>query len=167
MTTRIVAVDGKGGAGKSTFAARLAAELDDAEIVRTDDFASWDNPFDWWPELIEKVLVPLSRNKPVPPFERSHWEPGQQPEQVHLRRTDFIVLEGVTASRDAFRGYLTYAIWVETPRDVRLERGLERDGEHALPQWEAWMEGEEQYRLREHPDTRADFVVRGDRDDWR
>ncbi len=94
MTTRIVAVDGKGGAGKSTFAARIAAELDDAEIVRTDDFASWDNPFDWWPELIEKVLVPLSRNEPVPPFERSQWEPGQQPEQVHLRLTDIIDSRG-------------------------------------------------------------------------
>ncbi|HXR12510.1 MAG TPA: hypothetical protein VN770_09460, partial [Gaiellaceae bacterium] len=45
--TRIVAVDGAGGAGKSSLAERLASRLG-ASIVHTDDFASWDNPVDWW-----------------------------------------------------------------------------------------------------------------------
>ena len=48
MTTRIVAVDGPGGAGKSSLSEWLAGELD-APIVHTDDFASWDNPTSWWP----------------------------------------------------------------------------------------------------------------------
>ena len=42
MSTRIVAVDGQGGAGKSTFAERLALGLGSVQIVHTDDFASWD-----------------------------------------------------------------------------------------------------------------------------
>lgn len=166
MTTKVVAVDGHGGSGKSTFAPRLATLLDDAEIVHTDDFASWENPIDWWPELIRQVLLPLSRNEPIQPFQRSHWSPDQQPEQVHVRPTEFLVLEGVTASRTAFRPYLTYAIWIETPSEICLERGLARDGEDARAQWEAWIAGEERYRARERPDTRADCVVRGDRDDW-
>ena len=37
---RLVAVDGYGGAGKSTFAARLAAALGGAAVVHTDDFAT-------------------------------------------------------------------------------------------------------------------------------
>ena len=61
MTTRIVAVDGPGGAGKSTLAERLAAALENAPVVHTDDFASWDNPLDWWPRLLKDVLEPLSR----------------------------------------------------------------------------------------------------------
>jgi uridine kinase len=44
MTTRLIAIDGPGGAGKSTLAERLAKQLSGAQIVRTDDFASWDNP---------------------------------------------------------------------------------------------------------------------------
>ncbi|MFL5928725.1 MAG: hypothetical protein ACJ77E_17480 [Gaiellaceae bacterium] len=40
MTTRIVGIDGPGGAGKTTLSERLAAELD-APIVHTDDFAGW------------------------------------------------------------------------------------------------------------------------------
>ena len=50
VKTRIVAVDGAGGAGKSSLAELLARRLD-APIVHTDDFASWENPVDWWPEL--------------------------------------------------------------------------------------------------------------------
>jgi deoxyadenosine/deoxycytidine kinase len=63
MHTTVIAVDGLGGAGKSGFAAHLSVSLGGAEIVHTDDFASWDNLVDWWPELIERLLVPLSRNR--------------------------------------------------------------------------------------------------------
>ena len=45
VKTRIVAIDGQGGAGKSTLASLLAQQLD-APIIQTDDFASWENPVD-------------------------------------------------------------------------------------------------------------------------
>jgi hypothetical protein len=48
-----IAIDGRGGSGKSTLA-KLLSEWLDAQVVRTDDFASWDNPLDWWPLAIEK-----------------------------------------------------------------------------------------------------------------
>lgn len=40
--TKLVAVDGPGGAGKSSLAAQLATACD-ATLIHTDDFASWDN----------------------------------------------------------------------------------------------------------------------------
>ena len=57
VMTRMVAVDGPGGAGKSSLADWHARELD-AQVVHTDDFASWENPVDWWPDLIERALQP-------------------------------------------------------------------------------------------------------------
>ena len=72
MTTKIVAIDGPGGAGKSTVAKRLAEELGGAPIVETDDFASWTDPLDWWPRLISDVLEPLARNEPSR-YRRSNW----------------------------------------------------------------------------------------------
>jgi uridine kinase len=163
MITRIVAIDGPGGAGKTSLAVYLARELD-AQVVHTDDFASWENPVDWWPELIEKVLVPLARGQPAC-YTPSSWG-GPEREPVVVEPVDFVLLEGVTASREAFRPYLAYSIWVEAPRDVRLRRGLDRDGEAAREDWERWMAGEDAYIAREQPAEHADVVLRGDQDIW-
>ena len=55
VATRLIAIDGPGGAGKTTLAARMAEELK-AAVIHTDEFASWDNPIDWWPEMLERAL---------------------------------------------------------------------------------------------------------------
>ena len=165
MTTRIVAIDGLGGAGKSTFAKHLSTALGGAHIVHTDDFATWANPIDWWPQLIEKVLEPVSRNELVR-YQPSQWDESNDPEAVEFLPRDYLVVEGVTAAREAFAPYLTYAIWVEAPEEVRLRRGLERDGQNAREQWRVWMADEAAYQLRERPDERADVVIRGDRSLW-
>jgi uridine kinase len=163
MTTRIIAVDGPGGAGKSSLASYLAQELG-ATIVHTDDFASWDNPVDWWPDVIEKVLMPLTAGRPAR-YTPTNWG-GLERDEVVVEPSDFVLLEGVTASREAFRPYLAHSIWIETPRDVRLRRGLQRDGEDARMDWERWMAGEDAYVAREQPAERADIVLPGDQDLW-
>ena len=78
-----------------------------------------------------------------------------------------VILEGVSASREAFRPFLTYSVWIETPRDVRLRRGLERDGDDARAQWEAWMAEEDDYVSRERPHDYVDLILAGDQDLWR
>lgn len=163
MTTRIVAVDGHGGAGKTTLSEWLARELH-APIIHTDDFASWENPTGWWPALIDKALNPLAAGEPAR-FTPTSW--GEEPQsEVVVEPHGFVILEGVTASREAFQPYLAYSIWIETPRDTRLARGLERDGESMREQWEKWMEGEDRYVDRERPADRADSVMPGDQNLW-
>ena len=130
MGTRIVAIDGPGGAGKTTLASQLTEALGGAQVVHTDDFASWDDPVDWWPRLLEQVLEPLARGDTAR-FRRSRWARVEEEAWVEVAPADFVILEGVSASREAFRPFLTYSIWVEAPADVRLTRGLERDGEGA------------------------------------
>lgn len=165
LATRIAAIDGLGGSGKSSFALHLSRALGGVQIVHTDDFASWDNPIDWWPRLLEQVLVPLSRGEPAR-FERSRWGAESDGELVVLEPTEFMILEGVTALREAFAPYVTFSIWVEASAQLRLQRGLDRDGPAALEQWQAWMAEEAGYRSRERPDERADLVIPGDRNLW-
>lgn len=158
MTTKVIAVDGPGGAGKSYLAERLSKELGDTPIVRTDDFASWDNPLNWCPRLVDQVLEPLSRNK-VARYQRYDWDTKSLAEWHDVEPGEFLILDGVSASREAFRPYLAFSIWVETPRDERLRRGLERDGEQARDQWQEWMRQEDDYIEREHPEQRVDVVI--------
>jgi uridine kinase len=165
MSTRIVAVDGAGGAGKSSFAERLTRELGGAQVVRTDDFASWSNPLDWWPRLLEQVLEPLARNETAR-YRCSRWSPEEPERWEEVAPAQWLVLEGVSASRSAFRPYLTYSIWIETPRELRLARGLARDGVEARSSWEQWMAEEDAYIAAERPRERADVVVSGADDAW-
>ena len=158
VATQIVAIDGLGGSGKSSLAATLSGPLN-APVVTTDDFASWANPVDWWPDLIVKVLEPLASGRPAR-YTPTSWGGRGRPERV-VTHGQLVLLEGVSASRTAFRRYLAYSIWVETSRDVRLRRGLERDGVEALPDWQRWMAAEDAYVKRERPAERVDLVLPG------
>lgn len=163
MSTNVVAIDGPGGAGKSSLAERLATDLG-ARIVHTDDFASWDNPIDWWPDLIERVLKPLAEGQTIR-YTPTPWGwPAR--DEIVFEPGEFLILEGVTASREAFRPYLAYSIWIETPRELRLKRGVERDGEGMREQWVEGMAVEDRYVEREDPTDHADLVLPGDRDLW-
>jgi uridine kinase len=177
IAVKIIAIDGHGGAGKTTFAKRLAAELDGAPIIQTDDFASWENPLNWWPALIEKALKPLAAGKPAR-FTPTNWG-GPEKAPLIIPPAEFVILEGVSASRKAFRSFLTYSIWVDAPRDLRLSRGLDRDHqarisqglepdpEEARANWKQWMDEEDGYVARERPQEHVDETIPGDEDLWR
>lgn len=156
----VIAVDGPGGAGKSTLARRIADCLGRAEIVPTDDFASWEDPVGWWPRLLEEVLEPLEAGLPISylPYD---WREHRLGERRQLRDEPFLVLEGVSSGRQEFLPHLDFVIWVETPREERLRRGLERDGEEMRQQWLEWMAEEDRYTAEQRVRERADVLVAG------
>jgi uridine kinase len=161
VATRIVGVDGYGGAGKSTVARLIAAELNNSTIVPTDDFASWDGQFDWWPRMIQQVLKPLAFGLPAR-YQRYDWNLRQLSEWIDLPRLpSFVLIEGVGATRKEFDAYLCYRIWVDAPPRVRLQRGLVRDGEAMKGMWEHWMAAEEEHFRKDQPTGRADVIVSG------
>lgn len=157
--TVVVGVDGCGGAGKSTFADRLSKAWEGSEVIHTDDFASWDCPIDWWPRLRDQVLTPLSEGRTAR-YQKYDWVRQELGEWVEVASTR-IVLEGVSATRTEFRPYLGYGIWVDCPTDLRLARGLERDGPEMEGQWHEWMAAEDAYVARDNPRAHADLVVNG------
>lgn len=167
---KLVAIDGHGGAGKSQLARTLAKELR-AEILQTDDFASMQNPLDWWPDLIKKVLEPIKSGAKTLSYNRSSWWENHHPEPVVDQPiTPIMILEGVSASRREFRPYLAYSIWVETPREIYQARGIARDlasnpdnqdPEEIKQIWETWHKYETDYVERDHPQEYANVIVDG------
>ena len=159
---RIVGIDGCGGAGKTTFAQRLvAAANDEWPVVHTDDFATHDEPLQWWPRMLEQVVEPLLKEQPAT-FRPYDWVQRRPGELTTIDPSDVIVIEGVGATRAAWRDRLALRIWIETDSDLRLRRGLERDGDELADFWRDWRIAEDLYVSDEQPQQHADLVVAGD-----
>ncbi len=165
-STKVVGVDGHGGSGKSTLADQLGQWLG-AEIVHTDDFASWDNPKDWWPLLRERVFEPLTSGQRTLSYPRSQWWPGHEPEPVVDQPvTAALILEGVGSLRREFRQFLSVAIFIDAPKEICIQRGITRDAamgtrEEVLARWNSYFDDETQYMARHEPERFADVVLDG------
>jgi len=54
-------------------------------------------------------------------------------------------------------------VWVEAPAELRLARGVARDGEDARRTWvDVWMPSEDRYVERDDPVGCADLVISGE-----
>ena len=157
---RMIAVDGPGGAGKSAFAARLSAALGGAPIVHTDDFASWDNPIDWWERLQRQVVDPLAAGCTAR-YQRYDWDQRGLAEWHNVPLAPVVLIEGMSSARRAIATRLALAVWMHTPRSLRLKRGLKRDGAEALPRWESWMAAEDAHFLADRTIDRCAVLVDG------
>jgi uridine kinase len=157
---RLVAIDGPGGSGKSTFAARLSSATGDAPVIHTDDFASADNPINWWPRLLEQVIGPLVSGRAAH-YQRYDWPTESLAEWHTVEPSKVVIIEGVTAARSEWSRHLSFTIWIDTPREVRLARAVERDGEDALDDWEFWMGEEDDHYQRDPTRERCDVVIDG------
>lgn len=72
-----------------------------------------------------------------------------------------LVVEGVGSGSRGCADLHTALVWVEAPRDLRLRRGLERDGDDLREQWHAWQVAEDRHFAAEATRSRADLVVDG------
>jgi hypothetical protein len=156
---RLIAVDGYGAAGKSTFAGRLAAALDGAPVLHTDDFASWEDLVDWWPN-VARVLEALAAGRSAR-FRAYDWALRKPGRLTSIAPSENVVLEGVSSGRTEFEPWLSAVVWIETPQVSRLSRGVARDGESMRDQWLAWMNAEDEFFARDRVADRTDFLVDG------
>jgi uridine kinase len=161
--TRIVAIDGLGGSGKSELASELASALGNTAVVHTDDFAR-PNVRGWeWKRMRSQVLVPLSRDEPGR-YQRYEWNSDELAEWHEVPIGGTLIVEGVSSMRDELGRYWDFGIWVEAPYDLRLRRGVARDGEDMRSQWaDVWMREEQEYFDAQRPDKKADLIIDGTR----
>jgi uridine kinase len=157
---RLVGVDGCGGAGKTTFASRLSGAAGAAPVIHTDDFASHDEPTAWWPTMLHDVVQPLLDGRPAT-YEPYDWVARRRGARRAVSPAPLVIIEGVGATRAAWRDQLAMSIWVETPRAERLRRGLARDGEDLAEFWQQWMVAEDAYVAAEDPAGHTSLVVDG------
>jgi uridine kinase len=168
---RLVAIDGYGGSGKSTLARQLAAGWANAVVIEIDDFyrpvsERVDRPkvhgLNWDRErLVVEVLEPLASGR-AGRYQRYDWDQDRLAEWHDVPADAVVLVEGVYSTSEQLRRYFDYTIWVDCPYEVRLRRGVERDGEAMRSVWvDQWMPAEHRYVEAEHPDERANLVLDG------
>lgn len=162
-----IAVDGHGGSGKSTLGALLAKTMK-ADLIHTDDFAGFDNNPNWPNQLTKSIFIPILNGAKILNYERSKWWENHYPAPVSGQPvTRVMILEGVSSLRKEFRDFISLGIFVDTPRDICLRRGIERDKKVGLPKsellelWKNWLDEEDKYFERDNPKDYAEIVVDG------
>lgn len=154
----LVGIGGHGGAGKTT----LARMIPGAHIVSTDEFWTGES-FDL-ERLSREVVEPLSAGT-VARFASYDWAARSNRGIRVVEPVGIVVVEGVCALDHTLRDAYSVRIWVEAPYDVRLARGLARDGEGARATWvDVWMPSEDRYVERDDPVSCAHLVIDGGRE---
>ncbi|GGO75788.1 uridine kinase family protein [Nocardioides deserti] len=156
---RLLCVDGPAGSGKTTLAGRIGA-LAAAPVLHMDDlYDGWDG-LPRVGEQLDRLLLPLARGQ-AGSYRRYDWHAGAYAETVAVAPAPLLVLEGVGAGLAAYSSLAGVLVWVETPADLRLERGLARDGAEAEPHWRRWTVAEAAHFAADRTRERADLLVDG------
>ncbi|WP_241238371.1 uridine kinase family protein [Nocardioides pantholopis] len=155
--SRLVCVDGPSGSGKTTLAARIAGRAGaDAVVVHTDDLLDgWDD-LPGLPARLATLLEPLASGR-ASAYRRYDWHAGAYAEEVAVPPSPLLVVEGVGAGARLLDPWRTVLVWVGAREEVRVARGVARDGAAVEPHLRRWRRAEADHFAHEATAARADL----------
>lgn len=157
----IVAIDGRGGAGKSSLARTLVERFPKSAYVEHDWFhLPKDEVVDgrrFDPErLIAEVITPFRVGAQKLTCRRYNWgylaglPEGFHETPIVIEHKELLIVEGCETLHQALVPHFDLRIWLDTSPAVSLERGMRRDIEEykldpervraAWAEWSAWEE---------------------------
>jgi len=156
--TRVVAVDGRSGSGKTSLAAELRSVLSAPVVSLEDLYGGWDGLEHGIDLLVSEVLAPLAAGRAarVPQYD---WVGRGWGEPAVLEPPEVLIVEGVGAGARRAAVFESLVVWLEAPLSVRKKRALDRDGETFAPYWDQWAAQEDAMLARERTPERADLVL--------
>lgn len=158
--TRVVAVDGHSGAGKTEFAHQLANRLDSPVFSLEDIYPGWHGLEATVP-MLREILAALA----VDELGRGHrwdWVNDRPGAPITVAPGPLLIVDGVGSGAAPVRPFLSLLVWLEATESTRKRRALDRDGDAYASWWETWAAQEHEHFAREHTAAAADIVVRTD-----
>lgn len=159
----IIAIDGPAGAGKTTLAEHLSAALSlkyKCTTIHMDDlYNGWDSPFDH--HFTNALTTACTSHQNSKKYALSHynWSKGEYGAAVEAPQSELLILEGVGASHELIRPFLTASIWIDIEPSQGLERVLKRDGEAIAAEMQSWLTQQDQLFSDNQSMITADFVL--------
>ncbi len=156
---RLVCVDGPAGSGKTTLGAALA-DRTGAQLIQGDELMAGWRGLDAVGGQLTAVVEALAQGRPGS-YERYDWLLGRYDGTVAVPPAPWLVVEGVGSGAAAIAAYVTVLVWVEVDDELRLARGIARDGAAMEQHWRQFMVDERALFARERTRERADVLVDG------
>ncbi|MFF1384752.1 uridine kinase [Arthrobacter sp. NPDC058288] len=179
---RFVAIDGVDGSGKTSFAAKLASEIQNRPviIIHADDFLNPSpvrhakgraSPEGFWVDtynyeaLQDQVLAPLGPKGDgwySPASYDAATDRMARVEVVRAPSDALVVVEGMFLHRDELTSYWDASVFLDVPFTETAARMAERDGSNpdpGHPTMRRYVGGQRLYFDAARPWERATFVV--------
>ncbi len=183
--TVILGLDGPGGAGKSTLAQSLSdslsAEGRNTVVFHIDDFihpraVRYNDAYPQWEQyyylqwrydyFMREVIGKIKAGKPLSPIELYDKENDTYKlTAFDVPEGSVVIAEGVFLMREELAGAFDSVVYMDVPKETRLQRVLERDGyigsrdEIQKKYDERYFPAEDYYISTCKPTERADLVI--------
>jgi uridine kinase len=155
----LVGIGGHGASGKTTLARLIAEHFPNTQVVATDSF--W-NGSQFELDRLRTDVVDVLLAGETATYDEWDWATKQLRPGRRVTPDGIVIIEGVCALHQMFRNDLAVRIWIDTPYDIRLARGVERDGESSRDTWvRVWMPNEDAYVRRDDPIACAHLILDG------
>ncbi len=150
QSNTIVAIDGLGGSGKTTITKSIAENLKtkgcNPVIIHIDDFIQpksvrYNEKYEEWfcyyhlqwryKYLIENILCPIHDGEKMIDRKIELYHKDTDEYEVKSFKYDsdksLLLIEGVFLQRPELRNFFNYVLYLDIPKDIRLERVIKRD----------------------------------------
>ena len=152
-----ICIDGPSGAGKTTLARDVAADLAAPTVHMDDLYPGWDGLRAGTHRAQEWIVGPLTEGLPAR-YRRWDWVADRYAEWVQLPSSEVVVLEGCGSGALPAGKAASVLVWVEAEESVRKARGLARDAGYG-PFWERWAVQERRLYDADRTWERADLFL--------
>ncbi len=161
----LVCIDGPAGAGKTSLGEAVArasrGQVTSVALLHMDDlYEGWQGLGDVAARIRDDILRPLGQGEPGR-YRRWDWHADRWAEEHVVDPVALLVLEGVGSGAREYAAAISTLVWVDAPAELRLQRGVERDGETMRAAWEEWQVDEEAHFATQRTIDRATILVDG------
>ena len=159
----LLAIDGPAGAGKTTYAAQLEAQLSvnaTVKVIHMDDlYNGWENALNnALSEVLDRITTAHLAGREFV-IQKFNWKSMQFDTQESIAPTEYLIIEGVGAAQQIVRDAGATTYWLDIDPDVGLQRVLDRDGAHIEAQMRQWQVEQDKHFARDETRENCEFKL--------